>query len=101
MMNNKMIEDFAHRYGARVDYRRRTDNSYYGYNKTASYSYYDDRDSTVEVELPLRAFEYMVEVDHQAELDCRAKREEERIRARSPAVAKAWEQYKMLLELCR
>ena len=98
-MNNRMIEDFAHRYNARVDFRRKTDNVYYGYNKTASY--YDDRDSTVEVEFPRRAFEHMVEMDHQAELDYQANREEAHIRARSPAVAKAYEQYKMLLELCK
>ena len=98
-MNNKMIEDFAHRYGARVDCRRKTDNVYYGYNKTASY--YDDRDSTVEVELPYRAFEHMVEADHQAELDWRVNREEARIRARHPAVAEAYSQYKMLLKLCK
>lgn len=98
-MNDKIIEDFAHRYGARIDFRRKTDSVYYGYSKTTSY--YDDRDSTVEIELPRRAFEHMVEADHQAELDWRTNREEQRIRDKSPAVAKAWEQYKMLLELCR
>ena len=98
-MNNRMIEDFAHRYNAKVDFRRKTDNVYYGYNKTASY--YDDRDSTVEVEFPRRAFEYMVEMDHQAELDYQAKREEAHIRARHPAVAEAYSKYKMLLELCK
>lgn len=98
-MNNKMIEDFAHRYSARIDLRRKTDSVYYEYNKTASY--YNDRDSTVEVEFPLRAFEHMVEADHQADLDWRTHREEQRIRDTSPAVAKAYEQYKMLLALCR
>ena len=98
-MNNKMIEEFAHRYGARVDCRRKADTEYYGYNKTASY--YADRDSTVDVELSYRAFEHMVAADHHAELDYQAKREEQHIRARSPAVAEAYSKYKMLLELCR
>ena len=96
-MNNKMIEDFAHRYAARVDYRRKTANVYYGYNKTASY--YDDRDRTVEVELPSRAFEQMVEMDHHAELDYRANREEARMRNQYSALAEAYSKYKMLLEL--
>ena len=98
-MNDKIIEDFAHRYGARVDFRRKTDSVYYGYNKTTSY--YDARDSTVEVEFPRRALEHLVKADEQAELDYQAKREEQHIRARSPAVAEAYSKYKMLLELCR
>lgn len=98
MMNNRMIEDFAHRYDARIKFQR-IDNVY-GYNRTASY-FSDSREFSVDIELSQRAFEHIVDMDHHAELDYRAKREEELIRARSPAVAKAYEQYKMLLELCR
>ena len=100
-MNNRMIEDFAHRYDARIKFQR-IDNAY-GYNRTASY-FSDSREFSVDIELSQRAFEHIVEMDHHAELDYRAKREEreeQRIRDKSTAVAKAWEQYKMLLELCR
>ena len=97
-MDNKMIEDFARRYDVRVRYHNKADNMY-GYSRTASY--YDGFDSTVEVELSYRALEYLVKADEQAELDYQAKREEQHIRARSPAVAEAYSKYKMLLELCR
>jgi beta-lactamase class D len=97
-MNSRMIEEFTRRYDARVRYHSQADNVY-GYNRTASY--HDRFDSTVDVELSYRALEHLVKADEQAELDYRNKREEQHIRARSPAVAEAYSKYKMLLELCR
>ena len=97
-MNNKLIEEFAQRYGARLKYQQPRNNIQ---TYASSYDYYDDTRSIVEIELPMRAFEHLISMDNQAELDYRAMRDESHIRARHPSVANAYSQYKMLLELCR
>ena len=112
-MNNKMIDEFSLRYNANIKMldSARHDVYYRGYDSystgpglqsPSSQSYYlDPRGRTVEIEMPLRSFEQMVEMNHHAELDCRATRDEALIRRQFPSVAEAYAQYKMLLELCR
>lgn len=72
-----MIEEFARRYGAVMD------------------------PNQVEIIMPSRAFETLVSAEHEYRTDRLARREEADIRAKSPAVAKAYEHYKMLLNLSR
>jgi len=104
-MNNKTIEDFVIRYGAKVNYEQRRDyNTYNTMGRAMDYyslDYYGNGNSIVGIELPLKAFEHLVNSDNQADVDYRAGKEEARIRARYPSVAEAYAQYKMLLELCR
>jgi len=95
-MNNKMIEDFAQRYGARIDYQHRT-STIHTYSRAIDY--YDNSRSIVDIELSMQAFEYMVEMDSKAMEDYQKYRKEAYIRKQYPAVAKAYDQYKMLLEL--
>lgn len=104
-MNNKMIEEFVKRYSiTRVEYTRAKDYSRYDYSNTASAQVgYSSiiREQNVDIEIPSRAFEYLVEMDNRAEGEYRAGREEAKIRARYPAVAEAYNQYEMLLSLCK
>lgn len=96
MMNEKMIQEFAHRYGARVDYKPgRT--SFQTYAR--SMDYYDNSRAIVEIELSRQGFEHLVEADHQAEVDYRVRSEEARLRGKHPALAEAYSKYKMLAEL--
>jgi hypothetical protein len=95
-MNNIMVEDFTRRYNARIHYQ------YYRNSPHASLGaldYTDPRDR-VEIELPVRAFQDMVRLDNRAEEDSREQQEERQIRAKYPAVADAYDKYKMLLALC-
>ena len=96
-MNEKMIQEFAHRYGARIDLQqgRGTVHTY-----ARSMGYYDDM-STVDINLSRPAFEHMVKMDYHAEEEYQKSREEARIRRQCPAVADAYDKYKMLLELCK
>ena len=96
-MNEKMIQEFAHRYGARIDLQqgRGTVHTY-----ARSMDYYDDR-KTVDIELSRIGFEHLVQLDHEAEVDYQARKEEAIIRKNYPAVADAYSKYKMLLELCK
>ena len=96
-MNEKMIHEFAHRYGARIDLQqgRGTVHTY-----ARSMDYYDDR-KTVDIELSRIGFEHLVQLDHEAEVDYQARKEEAIIRKNYPAVADAYSKYKMLLELCK
>lgn len=96
-MNNIMVEDFTRRYNARINYqyyRNRVQSS------LRAMDYTDSRD-IVEIELPLRAFQDMVRLDNRAEEDSREQQEERQIRAKYPAVADAYDKYKMLLALCK
>jgi hypothetical protein len=95
-MNNIMVEDFTRRYNARINYqyyRNRVQSS------LGAIDYTDSRD-IVEIELPVRAFQDMVRLDNRAEEDSREQQEERQIRAKYPAVADAYDKYKMLLALC-
>ena len=106
-MNNKTIEDFVIRYGAKVNYEQRHNarhNEGYTMGRAMDYyslDYYGNGNGIVGIELPLKAFEHLVNSDNQADVDYQAGKEEARIRARYPSVAEAYAQYKMLLELCR
>lgn len=96
-MNNIMVEDFTRRYNARINYqyyRNRVQSS------LGAMDYTDSRD-IVEIELPVRAFQDMVRLDNRAEEDSREQHEERQIRAKYPAVADAYDKYKMLLALCK
>ena len=96
-MNNIMVEDFTRRYNARINYqyyRNRVQSS------LRAMDYTDSRD-IVEIELPVRAFQDMVRLDNRAEEDSREQQEERQIRAKYPAVADAYDKYKMLLALCK
>ena len=102
-MNNKTIEDFVIRYGAKINYEQGHNA---GLNKVyttgRSIDYYSNIDNArVDIELSVRAFEHLVNSDNQADVDYQAGKEEARIRALYPSVAEAYSQYKMLLELCR
>lgn len=110
-MNNRMIDDFSLRYYATINtldsamhdgHYRRYDNYNTAPNSAMSQSYYIDPYSRkVEIELPLRSFEDLVNCDYEAALDYQAARDEAHIRRQFPSVAEAYAQYKMLLELCR
>jgi hypothetical protein len=103
-MNIKIIEDFSHRYYAKIFTSGRY-NEYSEYGSSMSnrpyYYYSDPSKKQVEIEMPIRSFEQLVYCDHTAELEDRTQRQEAAIRQRNPAVAAAYEQYKMLLALCR
>ena len=97
-MNNKIIEIFALRYSANINLqpdRGRFD------TYSRSMDYYDNDRSTVEISLTMQAFKYMVETDIRAEEDYQKIKQEARIRRHYPAVADAYDKYKMLLELCK
>lgn len=103
-MNTRTIEDFAQRYGAKIDLRQDRISSY-NYMGTASdylnTRYYDTDRNNVEISLSMRSFEHLLEMDNQAEEEYQKHREEARIRMQYPAVADAYHKYKMLLELCK
>ena len=103
-MNTKIIEDFAQRYGAKVNFIRDEPVSY-NYMGTASdylyTKYYTTDRNDVEISLSYRSFKYMVEMDIQAGLDYEKQREEVRIRKQYPVVADAYDKYQMLLSLCK
>jgi hypothetical protein len=103
-MNIKIIEDFSHRYYAKIFTSGRY-NEYSEYGSSMSnrpYYYYNNPSKQqVEIELPIRSFERLVQCDHIAELEDLTQRQEAAIRQRNPTVAAAYEQYKMLLALCR
>ena len=106
-MNDRLVGEFCRRYQARViavppskkiDYTF----SYNPYtDTTATESYYHEAERKVEIELSLRAFEYLLKIEQEAETEYHNRKEESLIRASNPMVDKAYEQYKMLLELCR
>jgi hypothetical protein len=103
-MNNNMAEEFSHRYRAKiVTSDRHNEYSEYGLSMSNRPYYYYNNPSKqqVEIEMPTRSFEQLVRLDHTAELEYRAQQQEAAIRQRNPAVAAAYEQYKMLLALCR
>ena len=98
-MNNKTIEDFVIRYGAKINYEQGHNA---GYTMGRALDYYSNVDNArVDIELSVRAFEHLVNSDNQADVDYQAGKEEARIRALYPSVAEAYSQYKMLLSLCR
>ena len=51
--------------------------------------------------MPLHSFRHMVEMDNRAEEDYQAQRKEKYLRTTHPAVKDAYEQYQMILALCK
>jgi hypothetical protein len=102
-MNNETIKDFVIRYGAKINYEQGHNARHNeGYTMGRAMDYYSNIDNArVDIELSVRAFKHLVDMDNQAEVDYQSGREEARIRARYPSVAEAYAQYKMLLELCK
>ena len=98
MTGDKMIQDFAKRYNANINhqYNRSTFHTY-----GRSYDYYDDSNTVVSIEMPLHSFRHMVEMDHEADERYQAQRKEKYLRAKYPAVKDAYEQYQMVLALCK
>jgi hypothetical protein len=92
-----MIDEFSNRYDARIAVVPRNHTSYWN-NEYLSEDY---QTNTVEVVLSRTQFEHLIAADCEAEEDWRRRREEADIRRHHPAVADAYSQYKMLLELCR
>jgi hypothetical protein len=96
MTSDKMIQDFAKRYNANINHRRDR-STFHTYGR--SYDYYDD--SVVSIDMPLHSFRHMVETDNHAEEDYQAQRKEKYLRTTHPAVKDAYEQYQMILALCK
>jgi hypothetical protein len=102
MMNNRLLEDFCNYYGVsniKVDEQTHTrlDPYYPIGNKvgTAQSMYqYPTREQTVTMTLPRRSLDRMVENDFFAH-------EESELRRRNPSAAKAYEHYKMIIDLVR
>lgn len=100
-MNNNHVNDFAKRYSATlrydIDYRRQ---GYDGKDALGSYNHYIARPaSNVIIDLPINAFEWLVNVDNEAERNYLAGQKEEILRKAHPALETAYSQYKMLLAL--
>ena len=89
--------EFANRYrvqNIRVQ-RERRDIDYYNVKS----SYYADREAMVEMELPQRHFEFLVETDHEYTKLWQDQKDEAYMRRTHPAIKEAYEKYRMLLEL--
>jgi hypothetical protein len=71
--------------------------NYGTYNQTASY--YADREEIIEMELTRSGFEDLVKMDNEREKVWQDQREEAWMRRTYPAVAEAYDKYRMLLEL--
>ena len=97
-MNNRMIDEFSNRYDARIAVVPRHQHTSYWNNPYVSEDY---QTNTVEVVLSRTQFEHLIAADCEAEDNWQRRREEAKIRRNHPAVAEAYSQYKMLLELCR
>jgi len=67
------------------------------YNATASY--YADREEMVEMEMPRKSFEHLVDIDKDFNKMWQEQRNEKFMRKEHPAIAEAYEKYRMLLEL--
>lgn len=99
MIRLNRIEDFAKRYNANINHRPDRMGTFHTYGR--SYDYYDDSKTVVSIEMPLHSFRHMVEMDHEADERYQAQREEKYLRAKYPAVKDAYEQYQMVLALCK
>lgn len=92
--------EFANRYKVRdiqVSRDRRNIDYYNYYNTTASY--YADREEFIEMEMPRKSFEHLVDIDNDFNKMWREQRDEMYMRKQHPAIAEAYEKYRMLLEL--
>lgn len=98
-IKESMVVEFSRRYGARIDYDPRSWGSRYDYTygKASDYRKYNK----IEIEISVEGFQHLVENDIRAEEEFRANVKEKRIRSEYPAVAEAYDQYRMLLALCK
>ena len=67
------------------------------YNTTASY--YADREEMIEMEMPRKSFEHLVDIDNDFNKMWREQRDEMYMRKEHPAIKEAYDKYRMLLEL--
>lgn len=96
MMNDRYGE-FVNRYRVtNIQVSRDRRNIDY-YNVTASY--YADREEMIEMEMPRKSFEHLVEIDYDLSKLWREQREEMYMRKEHPAIKEAYDKYRMLLEL--
>lgn len=99
MMTDKFHE-FASRYDIR-NIRISRDCRSFDYYHNRSVDYYSDREETVEMEIPRRSFEHLVDTDREFNKIYQDQREEAYMRREHPAIKDAYDKYKMLLELYR
>jgi hypothetical protein len=71
--------------------------NYGTYNQTASY--YADREEIIEMEITRDGFEHLVKLDREYDNIWEQQRNEAYLRRTYPAVAEAYDKYRMLLEL--
>ena len=90
-------KEFANRYNVRNIQVNRDRRSIDYYNMKASY--YADREETIDMEIPRRSFEHLVEVDYEYTKLWQDQRDEMYMRKEHPAIKEAYEKYRMLLEL--
>jgi hypothetical protein len=104
-MNDKLLNEFVKRYGiTNISYAKEFSyNSRYDYAQTASgqLAYRNSNQQSVDIEIPMRGLEHMVDMDYKADAAYLVEYEDMRIRRNYPAVETAYSQYKMLLELYR
>lgn len=96
-MMNKYGE-FVNRYNVRNIQVNRDRRSIDYYNMKAS-SYISDCEETIDMEIPRRRFEHLVEIDYEYTKMWQDERDEKYMRITYPAIREAYEKYRMLLEL--
>jgi hypothetical protein len=94
---NDFIKRFNVRHVRALRYRDALDYDYYKQNS----SYYDNRDELIEMELSRSGFEQLVQIDHEYTRLWQDQRDEAWFRKQNPAIAEAYDKYRMLLELYR
>ena len=97
------LNDFINRYG--VKHIQRAAPKRRDYYTTASqqvtHHYYDDRDEIVEMELPYRCFQHLVERDTQFDHYKDVDYQNRKLREQHPEIQEAYERYLLMLELYR
>ena len=97
MMDYDRYNDFASRYRVQNIRIQRDYRNIDYYNTKASY--YADRKEIIEMEVPRRHFEHLVEVSGLYTKMWQDERDEAWMRKQYPAIKEAYEKYLMLLEL--
>jgi hypothetical protein len=95
-------DDFINRFRVRnVQVSRDYDYKNFNYNYNQTASYYADREELVDMQLSRDGFEQLVNVDREYDLLTQNQRDEAWMRRQYPAIAEAYNKYRMLLELYR
>ena len=101
-MTDNDLRAFCNYYGViniqMRDNRRRVSYTYGGYD---NYSYYEPERDEVELELPRRGLEMLVDLDRRYDKVKDDRNFEHAMREKHPAIKDAYEKYKLLLELYR